>query len=532
MKKVTRALRLFVAIFTLSAILSPLLAAPNCPGPRDQKIRPKIVQGWQAKIQHWPGQAVLRMHNANRRESAYFCGGALIAPRWVLTAAHCFQEGDEANKNVYFSQEHDRRYYARMEDFSFDQAPMNFSGPAQLEVVLGTDDLRADNDANVRQAARIIVHPGYSEAHISGNDIALVELSSPWQGPVAKLATQAQHDPVTPQGAIGMVAGFGDQKWQAPMKRFATRSNASFAAGSKVLREVDLPMISPDACQQRLPGTAIGAGQICAGHEQGRKDSCQGDSGGPLVAFDNDGCPYQIGIVSWGPECASERAYGVYTRVSAYIPWIRQYVSELKSVDTANLPNPQEREQKLNEASRVLKEIASLLAPSQGNVALSIKQRGSSQAASNGALRLGAQFVFEAESDVSGRLIIVDINANGEVTQIFPNKYVTSRLIGQISPKDKLRIPGPQYGFDWFRSIEPIGKGKLLVLVVPEAFAQKYQLVESGWRTKGFAPEKAPAPFFANLMDQIYGLIGARNKTSNEVATEWAYTIVDYEIIR
>jgi secreted trypsin-like serine protease len=72
---------------------------------------------------------------------------------------------------------------------------------------------------------------------------------------------------------------------------------------------------SPTTRIVRLPDTVI-----CAGDPNRQKDSCRGDSGGPLVGTDFDR-PVLLGVVSWGVGCA--KAPGVYTRVTAFLPWIR-----------------------------------------------------------------------------------------------------------------------------------------------------------------------------------------------------------------
>ena len=74
----------------------------------------------------------------------------------------------------------------------------------------------------------------------------------------------------------------------------------------------------------------VDSGMMCAGHEQGKRDSCVGDSGGPLVknfVIDGDQTYYQVGIVSFGFECAKPREPGVYARVTHYTNWIHRIVA-------------------------------------------------------------------------------------------------------------------------------------------------------------------------------------------------------------
>ena len=89
------------------------------------------------------------------------------------------------------------------------------------------------------------------------------------------------------------------------------------------LMEVELPLVGEEACRAAYPGATIDRRMLCAGLERGGRDSCQGDSGGPLMVR-TEGGHAQAGIVSWGGGCAKPGKYGVYTRVGAYIDWLRR----------------------------------------------------------------------------------------------------------------------------------------------------------------------------------------------------------------
>jgi len=101
-----------------------------------------------------------------------------------------------------------------------------------------------------------------------------------------------------------------------------------------VLKEIDLPVVSNDICQQSLRATRLGKrfklhpSFICAGGVPG-KDTCKGDGGSPLV------CPskyspntyVQAGIVAWGIGCGETGTPGVYAAVSKAVCWIDQVMT-------------------------------------------------------------------------------------------------------------------------------------------------------------------------------------------------------------
>ncbi|XP_036594144.1 serine protease 30-like [Trichosurus vulpecula] len=243
------------------------------------KVSGRIIGGQDAQEGQWPWQVSLRI------AGTHICGGSLINSSWVLTAAHCFD---------------------------------NSQNPAYYGVQLGELTLSTDSaGSSLASVTRIIIHPSYKKGsdNLEG-DIALVQLGSSSQiVPVCLPSPQIEF--LT--GTLCWVTGWGKT------------NTADF---SWILQEVQVPLIDAETCDAQyhinnptaLGRTLVLEDMICAGYEEGQKDSCQGDSGGPLVCKDQNTW-FQVGVVSWGEGCAQPNRPGVYTRVQAYTDWIQASIN-------------------------------------------------------------------------------------------------------------------------------------------------------------------------------------------------------------
>ncbi|XP_020608503.1 anionic trypsin-like isoform X2 [Orbicella faveolata] len=237
----------------------------------------RIVGGEDAPRGAWPWQAMLRWSPTG----GVFCGGTLVAPRWVVTASHCVK-GSEAGS-----------IYVRL-------------GAHKQSEMTGTEQ-----DFT---ASKVIMHPAYHKPIGMSHDIALLKLDRP------AVLTRFVNLACLPQAVAAPVEG--KKCWITGWGRTSSVGGSS----GKVLQQASVPIVGRNRCEFTYLGQ-IHDSMICAGLDRGGIDSCQGDSGGPLVC-ESGGRFYLQGVTSWGRGCGRPNKYGVYAKVTYLLDWLNKEMAK------------------------------------------------------------------------------------------------------------------------------------------------------------------------------------------------------------
>jgi secreted trypsin-like serine protease len=241
---------------------------------------PPVVGGTDVPDGKYPFMVTLQYEPLG--PSAYdrhFCGGTLIGPWAVLTAAHC------------------------VDGFPLEDLE-------DLSVIVGRTVLTNQGQGRVRNVSEIFVHPDYDpSAGAFVPDVAVLLLDAPVTdiAPV-QLATPGT-DALERPGRQVTGIGWGNVVQQDPFP------GGGVFVGPDRLQEVRVPIVSDDECQISYEGAVVPEFEVCAGRTG--KDTCQGDSGGPLfAAIPNSTRVIQIGVTSWGAGCGAAGFPGVYAQLS------------------------------------------------------------------------------------------------------------------------------------------------------------------------------------------------------------------------
>ncbi len=266
------------------ALLSLVLAAPASGSGGAQA---SIVGGTSASSEEWPWAAFILA--ADSKGEGFSCTGTVVAPGWVLTAAHCVEDILTGRKT-----------------------PL-----PQYVVVTGSSDVRDEATRQVSKVRRAIVYPGFNRFKVHG-DAALLELATPTAAPAVALATETDAallaaDTPTWIAGWGLSGPLRKLKRTPVLRRAATYVQPRLYCRNHARAYYPFFNYGSQLCTITPPGFSIG--------------TCHGDSGGPALAFREDGTPVQIGITSLGASDCDTHLPDIFTRVDLIYPWIADQIT-------------------------------------------------------------------------------------------------------------------------------------------------------------------------------------------------------------
>ena len=242
----------------------------------------RIVGGTKTTITQWPWQTAIAFRPSAAAGNGFqrqFCGGTLVTPIFVVTAAHCFYRDG------------------------------GFTSPDQYSVITGRTNLSSSAGQEIDFDSYFVPVDALGNPLFDPNafafDFVIVRLSAPSVSPTIQIAGPDERATWT-AGQPAFVTGWGDTAEGAGAFQDALR------VGHVVIAD-DLACTDSYAAV----GTTVRPDtMLCAGRTGGRVDTCQGDSGGPMVVPVSGGSFRLVGDTSFGIGCARPEFPGVYGRLA------------------------------------------------------------------------------------------------------------------------------------------------------------------------------------------------------------------------
>jgi trypsin len=278
---------------------------------RAATAEPRVVGGGTTTISNYPWQAALVLDarfggNAFQR---HMCGGSVISPFIVLTAAHCVIDTDPDCLPPPIPCD------------ILDEPPGDGThrlDSNDVDIVLGRTTLSSTGGVE-HNAFAVYFLSSYNPSN-NRNDVGWISI-----------------DPATGQTPID-VAGAGERSlWavgaQTEVSGWGHTSQGG--SGSDTLKSAVVPIIADSTCASDYGSAFFADVMVCAGFQTGGTDSCQGDSGGPLQAPMGAGGYRLVGIVSFGFGCAQPNAPGIYSRIAdaTLCPAVVNATAEIENIE-------------------------------------------------------------------------------------------------------------------------------------------------------------------------------------------------------
>lgn len=274
--------RLFLCIvvccFNLCFVMTQTVFA------QDSSNSARIIGGKETNPGDYPWMTAL-IQSGGDAYADQFCGGTLIAPQWVVTAAHC-TDGERA---------------------------------ADIEVIVGIHDLTSEEGERIA-VQKIFQHKLY-DSWTTDADISLLLLEYESSYTTVNIIAPKDPEQLAVPFTEATIIGWGNML-------------SSGTDYPEVLMEAVVPIL-PSRVARRIFGSDFTINMMAAGYGKGGVDTCQGDSGGPLVVPNADGSDWILaGITSWGEGCALPRSPGIYTDVQRFTPWVERVIERFNAADS------------------------------------------------------------------------------------------------------------------------------------------------------------------------------------------------------